>query len=179
MYLKKCLSQLVGKPLSFLLFMDFLKIVFWPDMNLLFWAGVCIMLDLLTGLMKSLAEGNFAFSTGFRKTISKMTQYLMVIAVCMVLANVVAQNKAVVAESLTFFGTNLYDKVKVTIMFMNNLVILLIIYVETLSVLENSLAINASSPFSKFVIAPIYKIVSLAVLTNAIKLLSDKLPEAK
>lgn len=167
-------SGITTKSCFFLFIMDLFKVVFWPNLDLLFWAAMLVILDLFTGLIKAQVKGNLVVSSGVRKTLIKLCQYLGVISVCFILSNVAASTK-----DSDFMGTGLYHKLKFTFQFLNNLVILVIIYAESLSILENGLEINSSSPFSKFFVKPLHKILSLAILGNAIKLIADRAPSPK
>jgi hypothetical protein len=154
--------------------MDFFKVVFMPDIDLIFWASVLIILDLLTGMIKAHINGDLVISAGIRKTAIKLSQYMGAIAVCFVLSNVAASSK-----DTSFFGNGMYDKLKFTFQFLNNLVMFMIIYIESISVLENGLDINGDSLFSKFFVRPLHRLLSLAILVNAIKVLSDRTPKPK
>lgn len=177
MSLRNFLNYFNGKILALIFIMDFLKIVYWPDLSLLFWAFVLVVLDLITGIVKAHAKGEFVISNGIKKTILKLAQYAGAITVCFILSNVVALNKVGTSESVSFWGDGAYEKIKLVCKFLNNLVILMIVYVESLSNLENCLEINKTSTFSKFVMSPLHKVLSLAILSNVIKTISDATPK--
>lgn len=163
-------KNLTWKAGCLLLFLDFLKITFVPNGNLMMWGALCITMDLITGITKSLVKGEFLVSEGLRKTVKKLFQYIGVILLLIILSNVLAYNPEVVKRSLSFFGDDkMYDKIKVFIIYINNLILLMIIYTESLSIAENLVAIDPNSAFSKWVLKPLHYILSLAVIGNPLK----------
>lgn len=172
------LKKATWKLLSFVLVLDFIKITFFPSMDLIYWGAAVIFLDLISGIVKALVLGDFLISTGIRKTIIKLVQYIGIILLLIILANIFAIDPKGMKKTLEVFGKNtelLYSKLIVAIKYINNLVLILIIYTEALSISENLVEIDPSSPFSKYFLRPLHYLLSLAVVSNAIKRAADRL----
>jgi hypothetical protein len=175
-FLKKATWKLV----SFVLFLDFIKITFFPSLDLIYWGAATITLDLISGIIKAVATGDFLISTGIRKTIIKLTQYIGVILLLIILANIFTIDPVGMKKSLEIFGKNnqmVYDKLIVSLRYINNLVLILIIYTEALSISENLVAIDPSSAFSKYFLRPLHHLLSLAVMSNAIRKAAQRLDQ--
>ncbi len=128
------------------------KLTFLPDANLLMWVFIAMMLDFISGVIKAVVQHEARTSSGFRKTVIKFTQYAGAILVGVVLANTIPDN--------------------VIVGYVNSALLILLIYIEATSVFENLYAIDSSSPFSRFFISPVLKLLTLAT-----KKLAPKPPE--
>lgn len=126
----------------------YIKLTFLPNMSLLVWAFVAIGIDLITGLVKAKINKVARTSQGMRKTIIKFMQYGGAIAISFVLVNV-SKNET---SGIKYVSDGL---------------IMLIIYIEALSVFENLYAIDKKSPFSKYFIKPALSILSLGIEKTA------------
>lgn len=122
----------------------FFKITFIPDANLIIWVFISILLDLVTGIIKAIILNNIRTSSGYRKTVIKFTQYAGAIAVGTILGNVLSNNNIILS-------------------YVNSGLLILLIYIEATSIFENLYAIDNSSPFSKYFIAPILRILTIAI----------------
>lgn len=127
--------------------LTFFKVVFLPDANLLAWVFIAMLIDFTTGVAKAFALGQARTSSGYRKTVTKFTQYAGAIAAGIILANTLPKDNSIVA-------------------FVNNGVLILLIYIEVTSVFENLYAIDSSSVFSKYFIAPVLKVLTIAIKKN-------------
>lgn len=124
------------------LFTGDFSIVFHPSFNLLIWVFIAMMLDLFTGIVKALMHHNARTSSGYRKTARKFTQYIGAIMVSVILMNTFRQEHPVVQ-------------------YMNDGLLILLIYIETTSVFENLYAIDSSSMFARYFIAPVLRLLTL------------------
>ncbi|GAA0561488.1 phage holin family protein [Chitinophaga japonensis] len=122
----------------------FFKVIFLPDANLLAWVFISMLLDLITGVVKAVVLKQARTSSGYRKTVIKFTQYAGAIAVGIILANTMQKDSAIVG-------------------YVNSALLILLIYIEATSIFENLYAIDNSSPFSRYFIAPILKLLTLAI----------------
>lgn len=172
-------TKLTSKVLCLILFLDFFHVVFWPDINLILWAIITIFLDLLTGIVKAHVKKEFVVSTGIRKTLTKLFQYVATIAICFIFTNIVASNTVAFQQTVNFIGDNLYTRMRITFRYLNNLVLLIIVYTEFLSIIENLMEIDDPgqrhrSKFSKYVLKPMHVILTLYIINNPFKKLSEK-----
>lgn len=120
------------------------KITFLPSGNLLAWVFIAMLVDLITGVAKAYVQDQVRTSTGLRRTIIKFTQYTVAILICTVLGNVLPPENVVVG----YVGDGL---------------LIFIIYVEAVSVLENAVAIDSESTFSKYFLIPLHKLLTVAI----------------
>ena len=172
-------SKITYKTLCFLLFLDFLKITFYPSTNLIYWCASAILLDLLSGIFKSLAKGDFLVSNGLRKTIKKFAQYIGTVLLLFIFSNVFTHDPEATKRALDFFGDNIYNQIHSSLEYINNLVLLIIVYTELLSISENLIAIDHTSGFSRWVLKPIHRLLSLAIINNTFNKASNKMQGAK
>jgi phage-related holin len=122
----------------------FFKIAFLPDWNLLSWVFIAMMLDLITGVAKAVVMKDARTSTGYRKTVTKFIQYVSAISVGIILANTLPAENNIVT-------------------YINSALLILLIYIEATSIFENLYAIDSTSPFSRYFIAPVLKLLTLAM----------------
>lgn len=168
------LTKLTGKVLCMLLFLDFFKIVYWPDINLVMWGVIAIFMDLLTGIVKAHVKGDFVTSKGLRKTVIKLVQYVGLVGICFILTNIISSNTMSFRETTNFFGDKMYENMKLTLRYLNNLVLLIIVYTEFISILENLLDIDhPPGNFSKYALRPMHRIFTLYIIHNPFKKLAD------
>jgi len=124
--------------------LTFFKITFLPDANLIAWVFITMLLDLITGVIKAVVLHQARTSSGYRKTVIKFTQYVGAMAVGIILANTLSKDSEIVG-------------------YVNSALLILLIYIEATSIFENLYAIDNTSPFSRFFIAPILKLLTLAI----------------
>jgi hypothetical protein len=130
----------------------FIKFAFLPNSQLLFWMGLAIALDFLTGIAKACVLKKARTSEGFRKTITKFLQYGGALAVGMILSNAAKQNAMVQAETL--------------LKYFNDALVIFVIYIEVTSVFENLYEVDKKSMISKYFIRPILKLLTVQIKTN-------------
>lgn len=117
-----------------------LQLKFMPNVNMLGWVFVAVFVDFITGVIKAKIQDKLLSSQGFRQTSIKCLQYLGLIVGCIILGNTV-------------------DKENQLVKWINDGMLLFIIYVEVYSIFENLYAFN---PDSK--VAPLFKLV-MRILT--------------
>lgn len=132
----------------------FVKLQFFPNTNLLFWMFIAIVIDFITGVSKAVILGEARTSNGFRKTITKFLQYGVAIAVSVIMANTAKQNNMDSASHLLFI--------------FNDGLLVFIIYIEVTSIFENLYACDQNTPFSKYFISPVLKILTAQIKNNPI-----------
>ncbi|QJB39720.1 phage holin family protein [Chitinophaga oryzae] len=119
------------------------KFSFIPSVNLLGWVFLAMVLDLVTGVIKAIVLKEARTSSGYRKTVVKFTQYAGAILVGIIMGNSLSHDDVV--------------------QYVNDGLLVLLIYIETTSIFENLYAIDNSSPFSRYFIAPMLKLLTLAI----------------
>ena len=118
------------------------SIVYHPSYNLLAWVLIAMVLDLITGIVKAVMLHKARRSSGFGKTARKFTQYAGSILVSVILMNTFKQEHPVVQ-------------------YVNDGLLILLIYIETTSIFENLYAIDSSSMFARYFIAPVLRLLTL------------------
>lgn len=118
------------------------SIIYHPSYNLLIWVFIAMMLDLLTGIIKAVMLRNARTSAGYRKTARKFTQYIGSILVSVILMNTFRQEHPVVQ-------------------YVNDGLLILLIYIETTSIFENLYAMDSTSMFARYFIAPVLRLLTL------------------
>jgi len=124
-------------------FFAWIKITWLPDASLTFWLFIAMVLDFLTGYYKAYAIGEDRTSSGIRKTVVKLIQYLGALVLVTIFQNINKEAK---------LGIYLDDGV-----------IIFILFAETVSILENLIAISPESPLTKFLFKPLHALLTLAI----------------
>lgn len=124
--------------------MAFISVKFLPDISLLCWVFIAMLLDFLTGITKAIVLNQARTSSGYRKTIIKFTQYAGAIAVGIVLGNSLPPDNIIVE-------------------YVNSALLILLIYIEATSILENLYAMDNSSVFSKYFISPLLRVLTMTM----------------
>jgi amino acid permease len=124
-----------------------------------------VALDFLTGVAAAIKEKKVRTSHGFRRTIFKFLQYGGAICVGVILGSTAAYNKMEGASSL--------------ISFLNDGLIVFIIYIEITSIFENLYRCDNSSKFSTFLILPVLKLLTFQIKNNPIAKQVSQLTENK
>lgn len=128
---------------------------FLPTPNLLLVMGVAIVLDFLTGILKSVILKKVRTSEGYRKTVIKFTQYGGSVVVGMLLKYIGAQNSDM--ANIGLYAEYLTDGL-----------VIFIIFIELTSVLENVYAIDQETPFSKYLVGPLLKLLTFQIKNNPV-----------
>lgn len=138
-----------------------IKFNFLPSVNLLVVMGITIALDFGTGVLKAIILKQVRTSEGYRKTVVKFLQY---------------GGGVVVGCLLKYLGTKQSEMANVSqyIDYLNNGLLIFIIFIETTSILENIYAVDKETPFSKYLIAPLLKLLTFQIKNNPIEKLAEK-----
>lgn len=127
--------------------LTFIKITVLPDINLMAWVFIVVVLDFLTGVLKAVYQKKARTSAGFRKTVVKFAQYGIAIIAGMVLANTVKGDED--------------GNMNAVISFLNSGLLVFIIYIEVTSVFENIYALDKKSKMSVYIIKPVLALLTL------------------
>lgn len=121
--------------------------------------------DLLTGIAKArLVHKEQITSSGLRRTVAKFIQYFFAITLVYGLAYAtkeVAKNNAAYTENFAPYVQHIITGV-----------IILVIYIEAVSVLENLIAIDKKSPFSG-VLRAIHSLLTFTIKNNPLSKKAD------
>lgn len=117
-----------------------IEVLFLPNPQLIFYLLGAMVVDLLTGLLKSWDSGVATTSTGFRKTVIKLGVYSCVILATWLLANLLS---------------SIYGKLDYAPMV--NMVIGFLSFIELYSVFENIYAMAPNSALSRYIAKPFLK----------------------
>jgi len=136
----------------------------FPDYMLMVGVGFVILLDFITGVIKAIVKGEQRTSVGYRRTVKKFTQYFGAIG-----ASIIAQ------YALSFkFVSSEFNYISE---FLNNSLLMFIIFIELTSILENLIEVDNKSPFAVYLIRPIHSIMTFAIRHNKFIQQSEKLTE--
>ena len=126
-----------------------------PDLRLLALIVIMMTIDLATGITKAVMHGKQRTSKGFRETVKKFIQYGGSILVGMLLIEVTGNTpySKFLSPYLANFGTGL---------------LMFIIYIESVSILENLILIDSNSPISMYLIKPLWRVLTIQLKNNAI-----------
>lgn len=138
-----------------------IKFNFFPSVNLLIIMGITIVIDFATGVLKATLLKQVRTSEGYRKTVVKFLQY---------------GGGVVVGCLLKYLGAKQSEMANVSqyIDYLNNGLLIFIIFIETTSILENIYAVDKETPFSKYLIAPLLKLLTFQIKNNPIERLAEK-----
>jgi|GEM_PF-1676163 len=120
-----------------------------PDLHLLIWLGLSMLLDFIFGFTKAVVLRKARTSGALRKTVLKFIQYFGAIIIVFIMMNVV--------------GKSPYSNLVPIVDFLSSAIIILLIYVEVVSVLENLNEIDSTSTLSKMVFKPLHKILTIQI----------------
>lgn len=132
----------------------FIKFALLPNTQLLFWMGIAIGVDFLTGFTKAIILHEARTSSGLRKTITKFLQYGGALAVGVILSHAAEQNKMDAAQKLLGYY--------------NDGLVLFIIYTEVTSIFENLIACDSTSPIARYLFVPAHKILTVQIRNNPV-----------
>ena len=121
-----------------------IKVKFLPDLNLMGWVFVLMLVDFITGLIKAKLMSVARTSTGFRRSLIKFVQYG-----CAILVSIVLRNTSGVDSTIMQYA--------------NDGILVFIIYIEAASIFENIYACDQDSRFAKFFIKPILSLLLLGI----------------
>lgn len=131
-----------------------IKLTFLPNIKMLGWVFVAVLIDFLTGILKAKLNKQILTSGGFRQTSVKCLQYLGLIIGGIILGNSVNEDNEL-------------------LLWINDGLLLFIIYVEVYSIFENLYAMNPDSKVSKLVFKPAMRILTIGLEKNSLTSLAN------
>ncbi|MGV0925457.1 phage holin family protein [Empedobacter tilapiae] len=137
------------------------QIFLYPDWILFVALTFLMTIDFATGFMKAKFLKINRSSEAFRKTVKKIIQYCSAIIVVVMLLNLMSLD-----QSNQFF--------KDYSIWLQNGVIVLMIYIELTSITENSIAIDKTSTFAKVFIIPFHRLLTMQLKNNPMYQFSDE-----
>lgn len=123
---------------------------FLPHSYLLVAVFFLIILDFVTGVLKACVLDIPRTSKGYRETYAKFIQYMGAILMALAMAFLVQEVPQL--KDIHFFSS-----------IVNNVVLIGIIFIESLSIMENLIAVDDKSPFAKYIIKPLYRILTFEI----------------
>lgn len=132
----------------------------FPKWELFVILTVAMLFDFLTGFLKAKFLKINRSSEAFRKTIKKTIQYFMAIIVCLIMINMVRYDSSIkwIMDYSDYF---------------QNIIIVFMIYIELVSILENTIAIDKTSNFAKLFIIPLHRLLTAQLKNNPFYHYSD------
>lgn len=122
---------------------------YYPSGRLLIAVLLLIVIDLITGITKATINKQRRTSEGLRRTFSKFMQYGGSIIVSMILLNIIHYSTPEFSDEISYlFGS---------------LMLMIMIYIEVVSVFENLEEINPKSDFVKYFIKPVRRLLTFRV----------------
>lgn len=132
----------------------------FPDGLLLSIMGVVIILDFITGILKSTLLKVPITSRGFSRTIIKFLQYGGGILVGIIMSGIAKQKDWAELQNITNW---LVDGL-----------VVFIVYIEVVSILENLYAVDKKSLMSKYIFIPLYKLLTFQLKNNPLVKASEQ-----
>ncbi len=133
-----------------------------PSFSLLWVVVGAIVVDFITGITKAKLKGEERTSQGYRKTIVKLSQYVIPILV-MFAISWVAKDKA--------------PQHLLTIKQINGFLMYFILYIEITSIFENLYEIDNKTVIAKYLYRPALKLLKFGIENNPVTAAADKLEE--
>ena len=138
---------------------------FLPSPDLLLLMGIAMMVDFGTGYAKAVVLKEPRTSTGLRKTIIKFIQYGGAIVIGMFLSYL-SQNVQEAKKDWEVLSTYMN--------WFNSGLLTFIIFIEIVSILENLQAINPNGAFTRYIISPLLRVLTLQLKANSLDATIEK-----
>ena len=123
---------------------------FLPHRYLLVAVFFLILLDFITGVLKAVILDIPRTSKGYRETYAKFIQYMGAILMSLAMGFLVQEMKEL--TQLTFFSK-----------IVNNVIMLGIVSIESLSIMENLIAVDDKSKFARYIIIPLHRLLTFEI----------------
>ncbi len=136
----------------------FFKLTFFPRLDLLAWVFIAVVIDLLTGVVKAFIKKQAVTSQGFRQTAVKALQYSGLIIAGIIIGNSFEKNTDLVR-------------------WVNDGMLLFLLYVEVYSIFENLRDMNPESKVSKMIFSPALTILTLGMQRLSLNKLTESSKE--
>lgn len=128
----------------------FIKFTFMPSIKILGWVFFAVLIDFITGVLKAKLAKQQLTSGGFRQTAVKCLQYFGLIIGGVIMGNSFEQDSQVVH-------------------WVNDGMLLFILYVEVYSIFENLYAMNPNSKVASMIFKPMMTILTIGLERNSLK----------
>lgn len=137
-----------------------------PSMNLFMIMWVAIGIDFVTGITKAKLLKENRTSKGFRKTVVKISQYMIPVLVIGFVAMRLPE-KAATVEGNPYFS-------KAFLLKANGWLMMFIIYIEITSIFENLYEIDKKTVIAKYIYKPALFLLKLGLEKNPVANAADK-----
>lgn len=131
-----------------------------PSFSLLGTMLAAIGLDFLTGIVKAKMKKVARTSAGYRKTVTKVMQYILPVLVIAFVAKRIPENKELLER-------------------INGWLMMFILYIEVTSIFENLYEIDQKTVIAKFVYKPALTILKLGIEKNPVVKAAEKADQKK
>lgn len=115
-----------------------------PSAMMLFWLGLALVLNLISGVAKAWTKGEFTTALGFQKTVVKIMVYSCTVIAMVMLVNMVQS----ISGNTQFNFSIAIDSVMG-----------FLVWIELYSVFENVSVIYPKSALTRFLILPLLKVL--------------------
>jgi hypothetical protein len=145
-----------------------IKMKLIPSVNLMLILAIAILFDLCTGIAKAKLQKVKITSAGYRDTIIKFIQYFGALAIVVALRFVMSKQP------------ELLEHVKYADYIVSG-VLCFSVFIEATSALENISELDKKSPFSRYLIQPLLRLLTFQIKNNpfkkAVNNLEDETPK--
>lgn len=133
-----------------------IQVIVKPTFNFFFVVIIAIAIDFLTGIVKAKLKKQARTSTGYRKTVTKLLQYIVPII------------------ALEIGAKNIPEKSKL-LHDCSGYLMYFILYIEFTSIIENLYEIDSKSLIARFLYKPLLTILKLGIEKNAVVQAAEKI----
>lgn len=159
-YNKEKIRYLMKVPiLLFTAALTILKVNLLPNFSLLAWLGIAIMVDFLSAMGRSVILNEPRTSKKLQGTIKKFIMYFGALSISIIFLHI---------KDLTGYGAELPIAP-----YLNNGLVIFMVYVEMVSILENLIAIDSKDTLSVFILKPLHRLLTFQLKNNPIKKAAD------
>jgi len=138
----------------------FVKLTFLPNVTMLGWVFFAVLVDFITGVLKAKLNKQLLTSGGFRQTSIKCLQYIGLIVGGIIIGNS-------------------FEKQSDIVKWVNDGLLMFILYVEVYSIFENLYAMNPDSKVAKMIFKPAMRILTVGLEKNSLNKVADSTEAAK
>lgn len=142
------------------LVLPFFGVIVLPSGPLIAWMCVALIIDLITGVARAVADKKTRTSEGYRQSLGKIIQYFGALVLGIIVSSMAKHH----ADGL---DPKIFD-------FFNTFLVMFIIFIEVTSTMENMYAVSPNSKFSKYFVKPM-----LSLLTFNLQHLSNMISSTK
>lgn len=137
-----------------------IKLNFLPNITMLGWVFFAVLVDFMTGVLKAKLNKQLLTSGGFRQTSIKCLQYIGLIVGGIIIGNAFEKQSDIVA-------------------WVNDGLLIFILYVEVYSIFENLYAMNPNSKVAKMIFKPAMRILTIGLEKHSLNNAAEKAEATK